>query len=81
MESIDAHVDDIACAAHVRGAFLSLESGAVVGWMVDPERKCCSECEDNSLAGGVPKGTAFPTGHEHPLAHAGCKCLIRSSRH
>ena len=81
MESIDSHVDDIACAAHVRGAFLSLESGATIGWMVDPERKCCSECEDNSLAGSVPKGTAFPTGHEHPLAHAGCKCLIRSSRH
>jgi hypothetical protein len=21
-------------------------------------------------------GTDFPTGHRHPLAHAGCRCLV-----
>ncbi|MFM9082392.1 MAG: hypothetical protein ACKOQ7_00520, partial [Actinomycetota bacterium] len=81
MDSIDTHVDDIACAAHVRGAYLALEAGAAIGWMVDPTHACCSECEDNSLAGAIGKGTTFPTGHEHPIAHAGCKCLIRPVRH
>lgn len=81
MDLIDTHVDDIACAAHVRGAYLALEAGALIGWMVDPSRPCSSECEDNSLAGAIAKGTTFPTGHEHPIAHAGCRCLIRPVRH
>jgi hypothetical protein len=28
------------------------------------------------LAGPVPRGEAFPTGHPHPPAHAGCRCLL-----
>jgi DivIVA domain-containing protein len=76
MELIDSHVDDIACSTYSKGGFLSLEPGAHVGWMVDPVSKCCSECEDNMLAGAVIRGDDFPTGHAHPPAHAGCRCLV-----
>jgi DivIVA domain-containing protein len=75
-ELIDSHVDDIACSTYSKGGFLSLEPGAQVGWMVDPVAKCCSECEDNMLAGAVTRGDDFPTGHAHPPAHAGCRCLV-----
>ena len=76
METIDTHVDDIACSAYSKGAYLALEPGSALSWMVDPVAHCCSECEDNSLAGMVTRGDNFPTGHSHPLAHAGCRCLV-----
>ena len=76
MEMIDTHVDDISCSAYSKGAFLALEPGSALSWMVDPVSHCCSECEDNSLAGMVTRGDNFPTGHSHPPAHAGCRCLV-----
>ena len=36
----------------------------------------CSDCEDNALDGAVGAGAQFPTGHVHPPAHAGCRCLV-----
>lgn len=36
----------------------------------------CSDCEDNALAGAVSANEAFPTGHAHPPAHSGCRCLV-----
>lgn len=76
MELIDSHVDDIACSAYSKGAYLALEPGATISWMVDPAAACCSECEDNSLAGAVIRGDDFPAGHPHPPAHPGCRCLV-----
>ena len=76
MELIDTHVDGIACSAYSKGAYLALEPGSALSWMVDPVSHCCSECEDNSLAGMVTRGDNFPTGHGHPPAHAGCRCLV-----
>ncbi len=76
MSRIDAHSGDVACVAHSRGAFLSLEEGTSVCWMVDPNGPACADAEDNSLAGAVTCGEKFPTGHEHPLAHPGCRCLV-----
>jgi DivIVA domain-containing protein len=36
----------------------------------------CPDCEDNGLAGPQPPGDSFPTGHRHPPAHSGCRCLV-----
>ena len=36
----------------------------------------CSDCEDNELAGAVSGIEVFPTGHLHPPAHSGCRCLV-----
>jgi hypothetical protein len=75
-ELIDQHVDDLACTSYSKGGFLALDPQSRVSWMVDPEAECCSECEDNSLAGAVTKGEEFPTGHAMPPAHPGCRCLV-----
>ena len=75
-DMIDQHVDDLACSAYSKGGFLAMENGSRLGWMVDPSSPCCSECEDNSLAGAVAKGESFPTGHQLPPAHPGCRCLV-----
>jgi DivIVA domain-containing protein len=39
----------------------------------------CPDCEDNSLSGSQPPGEEFPTGHRHPPAHSGCRCLLTPS--
>ncbi|MEY4015571.1 MAG: hypothetical protein RIS46_567, partial [Actinomycetota bacterium] len=75
-ERIDSHVDDIACSSYSHGAYLALEPGSRITWMAEPDTNCCSECEDNSLGGSVVRGDDFPTGHSHPPAHAGCRCLV-----
>jgi hypothetical protein len=36
----------------------------------------CPDCEDNGLNGSLRPGEAFPTGHTHPPAHPGCRCLL-----
>lgn len=76
MTSLDEHVDDIACSAFSCGAYRSLESGVEISWMVSPTQGCCADCEDNALAEAVVVGADFPTGQQHPLAHAGCRCLV-----
>ena len=76
MQQIDKLVGDVSRLAYSRGAYLVLETGTKVCWMVDPNGPPCSDAEDNSLAGEVACGEKFPTGHEHPVIHSGCKCLV-----
>ena len=42
----------------------------------DPAGPACADAEDNSLAGAMNGCDAFPTGHTHAPAHAGCRCAI-----
>ena len=78
---IDAHTEDLACVAYSMGSHLSLEVGTPVCWMVDPNGPECADAEDNALSGVTPSGEKFPTGHEHPLAHSGCRCLVAPPTH
>ncbi len=39
----------------------------------------CPDCEDNGLNGSQAPGEEFPTGHRHPPAHPGCRCLLALS--
>lgn len=72
---------DLGHEAHAAGAFMSLETGTPVCWIVDPDGPECADGEDNSLAGGVGCGGEFPTGDKRPLAHAGCRCLLGPAQH
>jgi len=76
MQRVEQQVSDIARMAYSRGAYLVLNQGTQVCWMVDPNGPSCADAEDNSLAGSTDLGSEFPTGHVHPTAHAGCRCLI-----
>ena len=75
MQRVEQQVSDIARMAYSRGAYLVLDQGTKVCWMVDPNGPSCADAEDNSLAGSTDLGSEFPTGHIHPTAHAGCRCL------
>jgi cell division septum initiation protein DivIVA len=63
-------------AAYAQGVFDGIESGARVRWVVDPEAGPCPDCDDNVLAGAIPKGEDFPTGSPSAPAHPGCHCLV-----
>ena len=76
MQRVEQQVSDIARMAYSRGAYLVLDQGTKVCWMVDPNGPSCADAEDNSLAGSTDLGSDFPTGHIHPTAHAGCRCII-----
>ncbi len=80
MQQVDKLVGDISRLAYSRGAYLVLDKGAKVCWMVDPNGPPCADAEDNSLAGEISCGEKFPTGHEHPVIHSGCKCLVVPAR-
>ncbi len=75
-QHVDTQVDNIAQTSFGRGAFAALTPGAKICWKVDPNGPACADAEDNSLAGFVGAGEAFPTGHTHAPAHAGCRCAL-----
>ena len=75
-QRIDEHLDDIVRLAHGQGALAALPAGTPVTWAVDPDGPPSPDCEDNALAGAVPAGDAFPSGHVAPPMHPGCRCLL-----
>ncbi len=60
----------LAAAAAMKS--VQLEWVAVAGSSGEP----CPDCEDNGLNGSQAPGEEFPTGHRHPPAHPGCRCLL-----
>jgi DivIVA domain-containing protein len=75
-ERVGRLVGDAAHAAFARGHFVATPARTPLRWVADDGELPCPECEDNGLAGAMAKGTPFPTGHRHPPAHSGCRCLL-----
>lgn len=75
-QHIDDQLDDAFRFAHGGGLAASIEPGTATAWTLDPDAQACPDCEDNSLAGPVGAGDAYPTGHVAAPAHPGCRCLI-----
>ena len=67
---------DQAVAAFGLATLAVSSAGTTLRWVVDDGGVECPDCDDNALAGPTPSGEAFPTGHVHPPAHAGCRCLV-----
>lgn len=78
LQRLDSVATQLTLVAHGRGTALGLAPGTPVRWVVDPSGPACPDADDNALAGAVPCGEAFPTGHTHAPAHPGCRCgLVR----
>ena len=73
-ERVERLVDDYATQAFSAGVRAAAGPGHAVRWVLTSSG--CSDCDDNVLAGAVAPREAFPTGHVHPPAHPGCRCLI-----
>ncbi|MCL4312769.1 MAG: DivIVA domain-containing protein [Actinobacteria bacterium] len=75
-DRLDEIVTDHLITAFSMGSLSSVGQQAFVRWIVDDGASRCPDCDDNALAGALPIGESFPTGHAHPPAHAGCRCLL-----
>jgi hypothetical protein len=75
-ERIERVAGDVLCAAFARGTWHEVPDGVGLRWIVDDTDGPCPDCDDDALAGNLPKGEAFPTGQPHPPAHPGCRCLL-----
>jgi DivIVA domain-containing protein len=73
-ERVERLVGDQTTQAFSAGVAAASADGKV-RWVVTTATGC-SDCEDNALAGAVSGSETFPTGHAHPPAHSGCRCLI-----
>ncbi len=74
-ERVERLVGDHATLVFSAGVVAAAGPGRKVRWVPTSEGGC-SDCDDNALAGAVLATESFPTGHVHPPAHAGCRCLI-----
>ncbi len=79
-ERIERLAGDHVVAAFSAGTIAAAEgaSSAQLEWLAasDSEDTPCPDCEDNGLTGSLAPGEEFPTGHRHPPAHPGCRCLL-----
>ena len=75
-ERVGRLVGDALHVAFTRGSYVAVRQGTRLRWVADDGEQPCPDCDDNSLAGGLRKGKAFPTGHRHPPAHTGCRCIL-----
>jgi DivIVA domain-containing protein len=75
-QRVERLAGDYALEAFSLGVVTATPPGAGLRWVVGAAEGPCADCEDNALAGTVATGEAFPTGHPHPPAHAGCRCLV-----
>jgi len=75
-QRIERVAGDLLTAAFARGTWHEAPEGTAMRWIVDDADGPCPDCDDDALAGNLPKGEAFPTGQPHPPAHSGCGCLL-----
>jgi hypothetical protein len=79
-ERIERLARDHVVAAFSAGTIAAAEGGssAQLEWVAasDSGDTPCPDCEDNGLTGSLAPGEEFPTGHRHPPAHPGCRCLL-----
>ena len=80
MHRIDGVAIDGVCGAFVRGWWEAVPEGTPLRWVASDADGACADCFDNTLAGSVPRGTAFPTGELFPPAHEGCRCMLTVDR-
>jgi len=47
-------------------------------WSTTGDSLVSEVCTENEKAGWIPSKKAFPSGHQRPLAHSGCRCDMLS---
>jgi DivIVA domain-containing protein len=74
-ERVERLAGDFATQAFSAGVMAAVGADRKVRWVLT-RTGGCSDCDDNALAGAVAATESFPTGHQYPPAHAGCRCLV-----
>ena len=75
-QRIERTAGDHVAGAFSRGAYAATPKDTPLRWLVEDLDGPCPDCDDNTLAGSIPRGEPFPTGQIYPPAHPGCRCLL-----
>ena len=75
-QRIDEQLDDVFRLRLRPRSRRRAAAGTAVQWVVDPNGPPSPDCEDNALAGAWRSAAAFPSGHQWPPMHPGCRCLL-----
>ena len=75
-QRIERNAGDQVTAAFSKGTWETVGDRVALRWVVEDIDGPCADCDDNALAGSLPRHEGFPTGQAHPPAHAGCRCLL-----
>jgi hypothetical protein len=75
-ERIERLAEDRVIDAWGAGVLVGSARAGGVRWTRAESGPGCADCEDNVLAGRLAPGDEFPTGHRHPPAHPGCRCVL-----
>jgi hypothetical protein len=75
-QRVERVAGDVLAAAFARGTWQATPPGTTMRWIVEDVDGPCPDCDDDALAGSLPKEEPFPTGQHHPPAHTGCRCLL-----
>jgi DivIVA domain-containing protein len=75
-ERVERLVGDYALGVFSAGVLAAAGTDVPVRWIVEAGKQPCADCEDNALNEPIEAGATFPTGHQHPPAHPGCRCLV-----
>jgi len=75
-QRVERIAGDALVAAFASGTWHAMPDAASMRWIVEDLDGPCPDCDDDALAGTLPKSEAFPTGQHHPPAHSGCRCLL-----
>lgn len=71
---LDVSIREVLATAYSQAVFDAAPENGQLRWV--PARPgSCSDCDDNALE-AVERAKPFPTGHQSPPAHAGCRCLL-----
>ena len=49
-------------------------------WDTVGDGHVCDKCKQNEKVGWISLNSPFPTGHQRPLAHDGCRCNMKTKR-
>jgi len=72
-QRLNALVEHAIYSAYAAGQLAAAPKGAMARWVCD---SCGPDCLDNALAGPLPFGDTYPTGHVAPPSFAGCRCAL-----
>ncbi|HVN51532.1 MAG TPA: DivIVA domain-containing protein [Acidimicrobiales bacterium] len=75
-QRVDELVSRFTLASANQGLLDRLAEGTLVHWVVADGSTPSPDCDDNALAGDLPKGEVFPTGHTAPPISSSCRCLV-----
>ena len=77
-QRVEPLAEQAVVAAFNKGVLAAAVGDAQLRWHSTAPGTSCQDCTRNAEGDGAPAGETFPSGHEAPPIHPGCRCLLVS---